>query len=92
MTSFQQRLAAIAVFGLAAPSLALAQTSPGPVQSRAAAQACRPDYERFCANVQPGGGRIVACLKPHFAELSPSCTQALVKARAAKANGAATPK
>lgn len=41
--------------------------------AREAHRACKPDVEKFCQGVQPGGGRIVACLKQHEAELSESC-------------------
>jgi hypothetical protein len=40
-------------------------------------QACAGDIARFCKEVQPGGGRIVKCLREHDKELSPSCTAKL---------------
>jgi len=39
----------------------------------AAREACQPDVAKFCADVKPGGGRIVACLKQHSSELSDAC-------------------
>jgi hypothetical protein len=41
----------------------------------AAAQAypCEADIKRLCGDVQPGGGRIQACLKEHAKDLSPEC-------------------
>jgi len=36
-------------------------------------EACKPDVEKFCQNVQPGGGRIRQCLQQHEAELSDAC-------------------
>lgn len=47
-----------------------------------AAQACKADYTKFCKSTQPGGGRIVECLKSHEAELAPACKSALEAARA----------
>ncbi len=38
--------------------------------------ACAEDAQRLCAGVQPGGGRIVACLKEHKDSLSDRCKQA----------------
>jgi hypothetical protein len=38
--------------------------------------ACAEDAQRLCAGVQPGGGRIVACLKEHKDELSDQCKKA----------------
>ena len=39
----------------------------------AAREACQPDVAKFCADVKPGGGRIMACLKEHASELSDAC-------------------
>jgi Cysteine rich repeat len=47
------------------------QTSLAAVQA-----ACAGDAQKLCAGVQPGGGRIVACLKEHKDELSDQCKQA----------------
>jgi hypothetical protein len=38
-----------------------------------AVRACRPDAQKLCKDVKPGGGRIAQCLKEHKAELSPEC-------------------
>ena len=38
--------------------------------------ACAADAQKFCSGVQPGGGRVVACLKEHKDELSDKCKQA----------------
>ncbi|HET6170140.1 MAG TPA: cysteine rich repeat-containing protein, partial [Terracidiphilus sp.] len=38
--------------------------------------ACAEDAQKLCAGVQPGGGRMVACLKEHKDSLSDRCKQA----------------
>jgi hypothetical protein len=47
---------------------------------RAAAAACRPDIERYCAGVLPGGGRIIACLAGNRDRLTPPCEDVLRRA------------
>jgi hypothetical protein len=42
--------------------------------------ACATDIQNFCAGVQPGGGRIIACLKQHKDQVSDGCKQAVIKA------------
>ena len=44
--------------------------------------ACKADVEKFCKDVKPGEGRIIACLKTHEAELSAEC-----KAKGLEAKG-----
>ena len=39
--------------------------------------ACMPEREKFCADVQLGGGRIADCLRQHEKELSGACHEAL---------------
>jgi hypothetical protein len=46
----------------------------------AAGKACGADYQKFCAGVQPGEGRIGRCLQQHASELSTSCRQFLTNA------------
>src|SRR5271170_2408886 len=36
---------------------------------------CADDAKKLCAGVQPGGGRILACLKDHKDSLSDQCKQ-----------------
>lgn len=40
-------------------------------------QACEPDVQRLCPGIEAGGGRILACLRKHDAELSPACRAAM---------------
>lgn len=49
--------------------------------------ACKADIEKLCPNVQPGEGRIKACMKEHRKELSKECKQDLMKARKARKGG-----
>jgi hypothetical protein len=46
-------------------------------QAMALARLCRADFDRLCPGVQPGGGRILACLNRHASELTPQCRDAL---------------
>ncbi|SRR5260221_3501879 len=41
---------------------------------------CAADAKKFCGNVEPGGGRIVKCMKSHQAELSPACQSEMKRA------------
>jgi len=40
-------------------------------------QACSGDIALFCKDIQPGGGRIIKCLREHDKELSSSCSAKL---------------
>jgi hypothetical protein len=51
--------------------------------------ACAEDAQKLCAGVQPGGGRIVACLKEHKDSLSDRCKGAA--ALAANPNSSSAP-
>lgn len=53
---------------LAAPAASVAQV---PTDEQRAA--CQADYIRFCVGLLPGEGRIAACLRQHYAELSDAC-------------------
>jgi hypothetical protein len=61
-------------------------TQPAPAQPpskeavEAARAACEADVQKLCNGVQPGGGRILACLKQHKDEVSVGCKQAVQKA------------
>ena len=62
--------------------VALAADQPQRSSSRAA---CKADVEKLCSGTQPGGGRIVGCLKQNEAQVSPACKDALAKAQEKKA-------
>lgn len=47
-------------------------------------QACQADFQKFCADVQPGGGARMQCMRQHAAELSDACKAAFVARQKAK--------
>ena len=74
-------LAVLAVIG----SGLLALSTPA-----GAEQPCRPEAQKLCSGVQPGGGRIIACLKQHESELSPQCQKLVAQSK--QGNEAVVPK
>lgn len=52
-------------------------------QTAAEREACMPDYQKYCAGVAPGGGRIFECLAKQLDKLSPQCKK-IVEAYAPK--------
>jgi hypothetical protein len=38
-----------------------------------AGKPCAGDIKKLCAGIQPGEGRIKACIKSHLTDLSPTC-------------------
>jgi Cysteine rich repeat len=46
-----------------------------------AEQPCHPEAQKLCSGVQPGGGRIIACLKQHESELSPQCQKLVAQSK-----------
>lgn len=42
--------------------------------------ACDADIKKLCVGVQPGGGRILACLKQHQESVSDNCKLTVVRA------------
>ena len=53
-------------------------------------RACAADVETLCAGVEPGGGRIKACIKEHKDKLSANCLDTMLEAAAAGRETAAT--
>ncbi len=63
---------------LVSASLPLAAAEPNLEQELEALRAyCKPDIERLCPNVEPGGGRLKECLTRHKEQISVGCAQAL---------------
>jgi Cysteine rich repeat len=60
----------------------LLSTSSAMAQQRAVMKACATDIKAQCEEVQPGEGRIRACVKEHFTDFSEPCQVVLVKAAA----------
>ena len=67
----------IAVCAVTAAQPALADDQQVLAAIRAA---CGADAQKLCAGVQPGGGRVIACLKEHKDLLSDQCKQAAAQA------------
>jgi hypothetical protein len=38
---------------------------------------CKADAQKLCKGTKPGGGRVIACLQQHEAELTPACKEQL---------------
>jgi hypothetical protein len=81
---FARSMTVAAALLVAGSFAATAQTSPQTpaqgergTQMRAVAQACKPDIEKFCKDVQRGGGRIAQCLQANAADLSADCRKAM---------------
>ncbi|MFG1348808.1 cysteine rich repeat-containing protein [Xanthobacter autotrophicus] len=66
----------LVAFGLSLglASGARAQTAE---QLTALRTACEADVKKLCAGIQPGGGRLVQCLKEHKDEVTPPCQASL---------------
>jgi hypothetical protein len=61
----------------AALAFALVVSGAASAQSSDPRGACKADYDKFCAGIAPGGGRIVACLNGKRDQLSDTCKAAL---------------
>lgn len=63
------------------PSGAQPSPPPPPTSMRQKAalmrRYCGRDFQAYCHGVQPGGGRVMACLAQNEARLSPPCKRAL---------------
>jgi hypothetical protein len=80
MSFVVRRIALASFMVLTVAGAAAAQQAGG-----AAAQlrtACQVDAKKHCDGIQPGGGRLLQCLKGKQTELSPACQTALKSAPA----------
>jgi hypothetical protein len=93
---FNRLIFAVAFLAIAPPAAAqtpqqpvggMQQSAPSPETAnarQAIRQACAGDAANFCKDVQPGGGRILKCLKDHQSEISQGCKNAWESLRAAR--------
>lgn len=60
-------------------AIALVVAFSGGVSAQSSDQrgACKADYDKFCAGITPGGGKIIACLNDKRDQLSATCKSAL---------------
>ena len=67
------------------PPASASHPAPPPMSPRQEAmllrRSCGPDYQAYCGDVPPGGGRIIECLRANGPSLSRQCRSALVSAR-----------
>ncbi len=61
---FQKLVLASALLALAVPGIGFADQKD-----------CKDDKNKFCADVQMGGGRIIKCLNDHSKDLSDKCRE-----------------
>jgi len=66
---------------LVASVISLLSATSGMAQSTAM-KACAGDIKSLCAGIQPGDGRVKACIKSHFSDVSGPCQAVLVRAAA----------
>jgi len=50
------------------------------VKLAAIKKACKGDVRKICADIVPGGGRIEACMKDRFADMSEGCRETISQA------------
>jgi Cysteine rich repeat len=70
-------------------ALSVAHAADAPAAPPALVEACKADVEKLCPGVQPGEGRIAACLKGKHRQLSDGCKTAIKEQRKNKGKAAA---
>ena len=66
---------------IATAALLLASGAMAQQLTAAQRDACMGDFGKFCKGTTPGGGRIIACLAQHNAELTPACQKVVAAAQ-----------
>lgn len=64
-------------FSFILPALVAPAAAQQPTQAEMAA--CMADARKLCAGVEPGGGRILACLSQNKSQISPDCKAVVEK-------------
>lgn len=75
MKLFIQGILVLAIFVLVAPSV----MAEGEKDNKLATN-CKAEYERYCLDVTPGKGRILACLYAYSDKASDQCRESLREA------------
>ncbi|MDR3512345.1 MAG: cysteine rich repeat-containing protein [Caulobacteraceae bacterium] len=78
--------AALAIAG-SAYGVGVAQQREGGGPMAGLRQACRADVQKLCSDVQPGGGRLMQCMRDHRDQLSNGCKSMLVNAHGHRPGG-----
>jgi hypothetical protein len=88
-----KKIACLFILGMAAAPFAIGDDTPPPAHESPSHEgmkdvraACQGDVKKLCPGVQPGGGRLIACLKEHQDEVSDGCKEAIAKARQGRAS------
>ena len=76
MTRFAKFFCLLLSLIVSSVSFSLIAAAQSTDQLAAIRTACADDAKKFCSSVQPGGGRVIACLKEHKDSLSAACRQA----------------
>ena len=61
-------------------AIVLLISAPAIAQDAELRAACKADYEKFCKDTQPGGGRIITCLSKQNDKLADACKKAIAAA------------
>jgi hypothetical protein len=65
-----------------AVSIIMLLSATGGSAQSAAVKACAGEFKLLCAGIQPGEGRVKACIKSHFSDVSAPCQAVLMQAAA----------
>lgn len=70
------RILAGAALAMAVSAAGTADAQPGG-KLAGVREACRADVMQLCGDVEPGGGRLMQCLRQHLDRVSNACKSAL---------------